>query len=272
MLDAWALRHKQLKKRVYGALVENRNLRRAACLRALTLSERDDFRRLGLRSPVAVIPNAVEIPDVDATQFLQRFPLLNGKRIVLYLGRLHHKKGPALLCQAWSRVRHQFGDAHLVIAGPDFENTQRDLEHLIGDLNLGSSVLLPGLLKGSLAASALKAATVFVLPSFSEGFSRALLEAMGAGVPVIATHACNFPEVAERNCGILIAPEQKALAAALQEMLAASPDQRQTLGHNGQQLVRERYSWPVVGGALAALYGWALGGGQPPPGLRVEFT
>ena len=94
MLDAWALANKSLKKRVYAALAERRHLKQAACVRALTQTERDDCRRFGLRNPVAVIPNGVEIPDVSSDEFFARFPDLLGKRLVLFMGRIHYKKGP----------------------------------------------------------------------------------------------------------------------------------------------------------------------------------
>jgi glycosyltransferase involved in cell wall biosynthesis len=119
--------------------------------------------------------------------------------------------------------------------------------------------------------SALRAAHAFVLPSYSEGFSRAVIEAMGSGVPVIVTRACNVPEVAAHECGLVINADERALAGALTDMLRAPRDARERMGQNGQRLVRERYSWDVVGRQLAALYEWVLGGGVPPDVLRMDL-
>jgi glycosyltransferase involved in cell wall biosynthesis len=271
MLDAWALRNKRLKKQLYAALSERRHLRRAACVRALTPTERDDCRRFGLRNPIAVIPNGVDIPETGSDAFFARFPELQGKRLVLFMGRIHYKKGPALLCRAWARVHRSFPDAHLMIAGPDFEDTARDVARLVADSGISDSVSMPGLLQAPVTWSALRAADVFVLPSYSEGLSRAVLEAMGSGVPVITTRGCNFPEVAEHECGIVIDADERALAGALSDMLRAPRHTLQRMGHNGQRLVHERFSWDVVGRQLAALYEWVLGGGAPPAALQVDL-
>jgi glycosyltransferase involved in cell wall biosynthesis len=271
MLDTWALDNKGFKKRLYAGLVERRHLARATCLRALTLTERDDYRRFGLRNPVAVIPNGVDIPETRSDEFFLRFPELRSKRIVLFMGRIHYKKGPALLCQAWARIHRSFPDAHLVIAGPDFENTSREVARLIADSGLSGSVSMPGLLQGSLTWAALRAAELFVLPSYSEGLSRAVLEALGCGLPVVITRACNFPEVAEHDCGLVIDADEEALARALSDMLGAPAAALQRMGRNGARLVRERFSWQVVGRQQALLYQWVLGGGAPPPELQVDF-
>lgn len=264
MLDKWALANKGLKKRVYAALVERRHLKHAACLRALTETERDDCRRFGLRNPVAVIPNGVDIPDVSSEQFFERFPDLRDKRIVLFLGRIHYKKGPAMLCRAWAQIHRSFPDAHLVLAGPDFEDTARHVQQLIAGSGIANSVTMPGHLHSPLTWSALRAAHTFVLPSYSEGFSRAVLEAMGCGVPVIVTHSCNVPEVGRHECGMVIDADEQALAGALSDMLRAPDAELQRLGDNGRRLVHERFSWDVVGQQLASLYRWVLGGGVPP--------
>ena len=166
MLDAWALRNKGLKKRIYAAVSERRHLSRAACVRALTSAERDDCRHFGLTNPIAVIPNGVDVPEVSSDAFLAQCPDLRGKRIVLFMGRIHYKKGPALLCRAWARIHRQFPDAHLVMAGPDFEDTARDVERQIADSGIGASVSMPGLLQPPLTWSALRAAHAFVLPSY----------------------------------------------------------------------------------------------------------
>jgi glycosyltransferase involved in cell wall biosynthesis len=157
-----------------------------------------------------------------------------------------------------------------VIAGPDFENTSREVARVIEECGMSASVSMPGLLQGPLTWSALRAAEVFVLPSYSEGLSRAVLEAMGSGVPVITTRGSNLPEVADHDCGVVIEPDERALAGALSDMLRAPRATLQRMGQNGERLVRERFSWDVVGRQLALMYEWILGGGAPPGELCVE--
>lgn len=264
MLERWALQAKRLKKAVYATLVETHNLRKAACLRALTLSEVNDYRRIGLTNPVAVVPNGVAVPDqVSPDPFLEAFPQLEGKRIVLFLGRLHAKKGVTMLVRAWSKMAKTADDIHLVIAGPDFDDSQPALAGLVDELDISNQVTFTGMLAGPMKWSALAAASLFVLPSFSEGFSVAVLEALGMCVPVIVTGGCNIPEVAEARCGWVIPPEQRALEIALVEALRLSEGELRDLGERGKDLVSARFTWPMVGQQMAEVYRWVLGGPTP---------
>jgi glycosyltransferase involved in cell wall biosynthesis len=263
MLDEWAVKSKWLKKALYSSLIERPNLARANCLRALTRTEVDDYRRFGLRNPIAIIPNGVDTPPaVDPGYFLEAHPDLAGKRIVLFLSRLIYKKGLDLLCRAWASVGPRFPDAHLVIAGPDY-GAQASIERLIDELGIRSSVTLPGMLSGDIKNSALAASEAFILPSRSEGFSVAALEAIATGVPVILTRQCNFPEVAQSGCGWVVEPDVRQLQDALDMCLLASPSERARMGANGRALAGRRYSWRVIGEQMAEVYDWLLGGPAP---------
>lgn len=269
MLERWALQAKRLKKAVYATLIETDNLRRAACLRALTRAEVDDYRRIGLTNPVAVVPSGVAIPEgVSATAFREAYPQLADKRIVLFLGRLHTKKGLSMLVNAWARSASSFDDAHLVLAGPDFDGTRTRLEGLVDELGIRHQVTFTGMLAGSMKWSALAMASLFVLPSFSEGFSVAVLEAMGMGLPVIVTEGCNIPEVAETGCGWVIRPEQSAVEVAIEESLRLPAEDRLMMGERGRALVAQRFTWPEVGKQMAEVYRWVLGGPEP---ARVQI-
>jgi glycosyltransferase involved in cell wall biosynthesis len=267
MLESWALANKRLKKSIYAWLFERANLRAATCLHALTRAEARDYRNFGLRNPIAIIPNGVDVPSAcSAEPFLNRFPELRGKRLLLFLGRIHFKKGLDVLCEAWTRVSRDWPDAQLVLAGPDFENTRTPIEKLLEERQIRHRVTFTGMLANDLKWSALRAAECFVLPSYSEGLSVSVLEAMGMGLPVIVSEQCNLPEVAERNCGWVIqprAPGSNDLESALGDVLRASSPARARLGANGRRLVAERYSWTVVGEQMSALYAWAQGGDLP---------
>jgi glycosyltransferase involved in cell wall biosynthesis len=257
MLEAWALRNKRWKKSLYMALFERTNLRYATCLHALTQAEAEDYRRLGLHNPIAVIPNGVEIPaNISHQKFLHQFPSLQNKRLILFLGRIHFKKGLDILCQAWARLSAKWPDAHLVLAGPDFEGTQTQVEQLIAALNLTPHVTFTGMLTGELKWSALATAEAFVLPSYSEGLSVSVLEAMGAARPIIITENCNLPEVAHHGCGWVIKPNTAELEAALNDLLRSSSAELNEMGMRGKQLVANRYSWEVVGKQMSSLYRW----------------
>jgi glycosyltransferase involved in cell wall biosynthesis len=264
MLDAWALRQKPWRKAPYLALCERRNLGSAACLRALTRHEAEDYRRAGMRGSVAIVPNGVTIPE-DATPELlfEKYPELRSRRIVLYLGRLHRKKGIDLLCSAWARIATRFPDAVLLIAGQDSEGTLSHLQSMTADAGIVTRVVFAGMLPAPLKWSALAAAKVFVLPSHSEGFSVSILEALGMGVPVLITRQCRFPEVSESHCGWIIEPDANQIADLLTESLGISSAERAARQANARDLVETHYNWTVVGRKMIQVYEWMLGGCKP---------
>jgi len=264
MLDQWALRQKRVKKALYAALVEARNLQRASCLRALTADEVHDYRRVGLTNPIAIVPNGIDVPPgVTGDLFWETYPHLAGRRIVLFMGRIHKKKGLELLLHAWARVPQKSDDVHLVIAGPDFDGSLSTLQHTVEKLGLQQSVTFAGMLKGEQKWSALRAASVFVLPSHSEGFSVAVLEALSMGVPVIVTEQCHIPEVAQCHCGWTIQPEAEQVEQALTEFLQLPPEEAVRMGERGRDLIENRFRWSVVGKQMADVYNWLQGGSKP---------
>ena len=263
MLDGWALRNKWWKKLPYSILVERPRLTRATCLRALTRIEADNYRAFGLNLPVAVVPNGMTAPPpVSSREFLALHPELEGKKILLFLGRLHRKKGVDLLLKAWNSVSVRLPDAHLVIAGPDDGPLGARLRESLSTSG-SNSVTICEMLAGSLKWSALAAASVFVLPSFSEGLSMAILEALCLGLPVLITRECNFREIDDLECTFLVRPTVSSIAEGLVDVLSRSSDELRTRGQVGVKFVKERYLWPLVGECMADVYDWMRGGPVP---------
>lgn len=264
MLEPWALRNHRLRKLAYSLFIESHNVRHASGLHALSRAEAHQFIRFGARSPIAVIPNGVDMPvSNNPALFLDRFAHLRGKRILLFLSRLHPKKGVDLLLQAWSQLASTFPEAHLVIAGPDFEGTRAGLERIVAANELQNSVTFTGMLRDELKWSALAAAECFVLPSHSEGLSVSILEALGMGLPVIVTWPCNMPEVREFQTGWLIPTTVPALTSAVEALLQNSPQTNQQIGSRGKDLIATRYTWTIVAQQMADFYAWVLGGPAP---------
>lgn len=153
--------------------------------------------------------------------------------------------------------------SHLVIAGPDADNLLSTLSQLTEDLKLHDSITFTGMLQDDLKWSALAAAQVFVLPSFSEGFSVAVLEALAMGVPAIVSSPCHFPEVASEGCGWVVEPEIGALEKALREALQMRASELTSLGNRARALTERKFAWSVIGKQMAEVYTWLLGGPKP---------
>lgn len=264
MLERWALRNRRWKKWIYSLLIERNNLAGASCLHALTQAEAEDYRRFGCRRPIAVIPNGVVVPDrLSSDLFFAQHPSLRGKRIVLFLGRIHAKKGLTLLVKAWKQLFSDNAEAHLVIAGPDSEGTAANLIRAVAEAGMAHSITFTGMLRGEAKWSALCAAECFILPSFSEGLSVSVLEAMGAGLPVILSEHCNLPEVAAHEAGWVIPATAPAIETSLRTWLEDKPALNRERGRRGQRLVARHYTWEVVARRMAEVYAWVEGGTLP---------
>ena len=264
MLDSWALGNKRLKKILYSTLIERANLAKASCLHALTDAEAKDYRRFGCTSPIAVIPNGVRVPErVSSQKFMSQYPALRGKRIFLFLGRIHFKKGLDLLIRAWQEIILRWPDAQLVLAGPDFEETRAQINKLIEEYGLNNHVLFTGMLRDELKWSAFAAAECFVLPSYSEGLSISVLEAMGVGLPVIISDHCNLPEIADLEAGWVIPATVPSLQNALKAVLTNSPPCNAEIGQRGREFVSRRYNWSRIASQMVEVYRWVEGGPMP---------
>jgi glycosyltransferase involved in cell wall biosynthesis len=267
MADPWALRHKRWKKRVYLALIESRNIRRAACLHALSRPEITHFRGLAPWTPVCFVPNGVDLApfdDLPARRVLEEeFPQLRGKFVLLFFGRAHVKKGLNLLADALARIAPDHPELHLLVAGND-DGAWVPFRDQMAGLGLTGRMTYLGHVAGERARQVWGAADAFVLPSFSEGFSIAVLEALACRLPSLITTACHFPELAAAGGGIEVTPDVDAVSQGLRDLLERTATERAALGQIGRRLVEERYTWDQQAERLASVYEWVKGGGPAP--------
>lgn len=267
MLDPWAVQNSRWKKRLAGALFEHRHLRGAACLHALNRTEAEAFRAYGLRNPVCVIPNGVQIPvGRAAVPAPWKDKLPKDARVLFYIGRLHPKKGLMTLLRAWSMVQRDANRSgwHLVIAGWDQDAHEQELRTLASTEGLIDSVHFIGPQFGELKAACLQAAAAFILPSVSEGLPMTVLEAWACELPVLMTRQCNLPSGFEVGAALRIEPEAASIAEQLQFLFQMSDADRRAIGERGLALVKERHQWSTVAAQMIAVYEWVLGAGPAP--------
>lgn len=266
MLDGWALRNSAWKKSLALKLFERRNLAGAACLHALANSELEAIRALGLNVPVAVVPNGVDMPSLDALPPSTSFLEADGRKILLFLGRIHPKKGLEETLKAWAQVLHGTPLVRrnwvFVIAGWDDGGHVEKLRRLVNELGLEDAVRFLGPVFGEEKTALLRSASAFILASHSEGLPMAVLEAWAHECPVLISSACNLPEGFAAGAAIEIPTNPSAMAPILARSLTEMELSR--LGKAGRALVSERFSWARVGRDLAAVYAWLAGRGLQP--------
>jgi glycosyltransferase involved in cell wall biosynthesis len=267
MAEPWALRHKRWKKRVYLALVEAKNLRRASCLHALARPEVAHLRRIAPWAPICFVPNGVDLAPFDhlpPRSILEaQFPELKGKFVLLFFGRVHVKKGLDLLAEALIRATRDHRDLHLVIAGTD-DGAWVPFRDRMEKVGLAGSITYLGHVAGERARQVWGTADAFVLPSYSEGFSMAVLEALACSLPCLITTSCHFPELAAAGGGIEVAATAESVTQGLRDLIERTPAERARLGQAGRRLVEERYTWDRQAEQLASVYEWLIGGGPAP--------
>jgi glycosyltransferase involved in cell wall biosynthesis len=292
MLDAWALDNSKIKKKLAAALYERRHLRGAACLHALCQSEAKSIREFGLKNPIATIPNGIEIP--EGRDLSSRY--LVKKKIMLFLGRLHPKKGLENALRAWAASRSEASpdskpsNWQFVIAGWDQGDHEVRLKQLCEELELsfadvpakqflsleassgqlsGFSVVFVGPVFGELKAQLLERANVFILPSFSEGLPMSILEAWAYELPVVMTDYCNLPEGFNADAAIHIDTEVEGMSAGMIKMIECSDAELKGMGVNGLNLVKEKFTWATIAAQMGELYQWVKK--RCPQGDKPEF-
>ena len=272
VLNTWGIRNRRpLLKRLSLALVERRILANAAATHFTCEQEKLEAELAAPSARAVVIPNPVTNSEVDAradsSVFLSRYPELAGKRIVLFLSRVDEKKGLDLLLDAFAKVREQAPDAVLVIAGNGEVKFVERLQDQARRLGLQSHVIWAGFLDGEAKQSAFAAADVFVLPSYSENFGNAVVEAMASGVPALVSDQVGLHcEIANAGAGRVTACDGGEVGGALCRMLD-DPEMRARMGGNARVLAR-KFSPEVVSQQLLAAYR-NFAGPRPAPDLSA---
>jgi glycosyltransferase involved in cell wall biosynthesis len=223
-------------------------------------------RAFGAKAPIAVIPNGVQLPEAGGDHKLRLSWLPDdGRRTLLYVGRLHPKKGLMETLDGWSIVTDRCPELaarwRLVIAGWDDGNHAESLVTHARSLGL-SDVMFPGPVFGEEKDSLYAHADAFILASYSEGSPMAVLEAWAHNLPVFMTRGCNLPEGFAEGAAIEITTDPQDIAKTLFSYLGTSD--LAEIGKRGHALVQKRFSWPTIAKDLQAVYAWLAGRGQRP--------
>jgi len=259
MLEPWAINYKKGKKQLAWLVYQKQCLQKAKVLHATSVAEAQNLQKLNLHIPIALIPNGVELPSCYRNQFC---PSDQRHRTILFLSRIHPVKGLLNFVEALRTV--PLTNWRLLIAGPNEDNHQREVEAAITSANLQDKISFTGDIDDQQKWNLYLQADLFVLPSFSENFGIVVAEALASGVPVITTKGTPWQELETYHCGwwvdIGVAPLTQALKAAMN----LTDQERSTMGQNGRRLVEQKYSWADVAEKMASVYRWMLGQGNKP--------
>lgn len=248
MLDAWSLKRKWLKKKLYMLLRLRRDLNESTAIHVSTTWERDQTARLGLKPPLIVVPAGVELSEFaelpQKGNFRRRHPALEHKPLIVFLGRVFPGKGLEMLIPAMAKMKNQ--SAMLAVVGPDPVGYAARMQALISELRLEQRVLFTGMARGTERIEALVDADLFSLPSEHENFGVAVLEALAAGTPAIVSDQVGLcHDIASAQAGQAVPLNPDRLAESLDAWLADEPRRREA-GARGRAMAFERFTWDHI--------------------------
>jgi glycosyltransferase involved in cell wall biosynthesis len=255
LLDTWTISKGYWKKMLFGFLFQKRILKNTELIQINNTDELADLKRfLGYQHPnVKIIPNGMNLHDFEQLPakniFRNKFSIPDDKKIVLFLSRINLKKGLDLLLPAFREIASQRNDCLLIMAGPD-DGYLAETENFINQNNLSDKIKLVGMLTGQDKLAAFADADIFALPSHSEGFSIATLEALISGIPSLLSDRVGFGEaIRENQAAHLVELSVKSIVDGLNKMLD-NKDYCDEISKNGIDLVRNKYDIEIVAGRL----------------------
>ncbi len=262
MLEPWCMEQKPVRKRLAWLAGYRQMLCHAAAIHTTSQQEAENVQRLGIATPIAVIPHGVDIPatplaDLHAAREKQP------QRTLLFLSRVQRKKGLLNLIEAWSAVQEDFPQWRLVIAGPDEDGHTAEVQ-AAAQQRSARNITFAGPVFGEAKQRLLASSHLLVLPTQSENFGVVVAEALANGLPVITTTAAPWQDLHTHRCGWWTGVTAATLTSTLRQALRTTDETRRQMGQRGQQLVQEKYTWPQMAARTVALYKQISGVGDRP--------
>jgi glycosyltransferase involved in cell wall biosynthesis len=266
MLEPWSLEQSKIKKKLAMLLFQHKDLKEASCLHATALMEVESIRKLGFKNPIACIPNGINIGDFPQ----KKYAIGKAKKTILFLSRIHPKKGIEILIDAWQSLDYILKEKWCIqIAGNGEEKYIKQLNSLIEEKGLAESITIIGPKFGPEKIATYHEADLFVLPTHSENFGIVIAEALCCGVPVITTKGTPWEVLERYNAGKWVAVGESPLKEALEHLMRKTDAEREAMGKNGRKLIEENYSIESVAERFILLYQWILNGGKKPDFVQL---
>lgn len=259
LLDQWAVNHHRWKKDLVTFLYQKKLLGNADLIQINNKDEEQDvLRYLGYRPKnLVIIPNGMKMSDYqqlpEPGTFKKHFELDPAKKVVLFMARLNIKKGLDILLPAFKNYVQKHDNALLILAGPD-DGYQKETESFIEKHQLGLNIKLVGMLTDDIKKAALADADLFVQPSYSEGFSIAVLEAMASKLPALVSDRVGFGDyIKEYDAACITELTVESVTSNLEKALE-STSYRDQLAANAYRMVSENFDIKIVANRLLDEY------------------
>ncbi|MGH1482694.1 MAG: glycosyltransferase [Geminicoccales bacterium] len=266
-LDPYIYTRHRGRKLIVEKLYQNRLIKRADAIHYTTTEERKLSAPYTFNRPGFVVPLGLNMDDYRPLPprgtFRERFPETRDKSILLFLSRINFKKGLDILAKAYGKIAKQRDDIHLVIAGPDNDAYKQEVETMLASAGVRERTTFTGMLVGDDKLAALRDADLFTLPSYTENFGIAVIEAMACGLPVVISDKVNiWREIKEGGGGEVEPLDPDRFAGRIVEMLA-DRDRLKSYGERGIETVSTLFDWPTIGQRLEQAYQAVADGRSP---------
>jgi glycosyltransferase involved in cell wall biosynthesis len=267
-LYQWSLNQSIYKKKLAWIIFQKKALENASCIHVTEINELKAVRELGIKTPIALIPNGINLNEFSklksSKNAKESLNLETKKKYILFMSRLHPKKGLEYLVNSWIDLANNYKEWILLIVGPEYDKEYvNNIKTKIHQSGIQNRVIFKGMLEGQNRLDAFASSNLFVLPSHSENFGISIAEAMASKIPVITTHGTPWSEINDYKSGWWVELTKKNIHDALNSALKIDQKELDLKGLKGYKLI-QKYEWKYQANKMKDLYEYLINNGSKP--------